>query len=285
MARRTAHERIRTVMVVTVVAACAIGAAQAQHGPTHEAAFDSISVMRASTPPRVVRRSLPSYWSVTLDAGVHDLIRRAYAPDGIHARQQIVDVPDAITRERFDIVVVPTPGVLFTRHAPLHPSAWRAVLAERFGLRAHVERRMLPVYDLVVAAEAAGQSRISPSACVGAQAGLPPLGRHCGAGRLAGGGSAEGVTMLDLANALSALPEVGHLVRDQTGLGGPFDIQLRWSGGLLIGRGTGLVRLSRPVNALELPTALHSQLGLRLERREAEVAVLVVDGITLPPGL
>jgi uncharacterized protein (TIGR03435 family) len=62
---------------------------------------------------------------------------------------------------------------------------------------------------------------------------------------------------------------VRHIVRDETGLNGGYDIDLSYGG-------------SKPVTEASLSLLLQEQLGLRLTPREELVDVLVVTGITQP---
>ena len=65
--------------------------------------------------------------------------------------------------------------------------------------------------------------------------------------------------------------ELGAPVVDDTGLTGTFDVSLHWSG-----------EPTPSDDAPVLSTAIREQLGLRLERRQVRVEVLVVDHIERP---
>jgi uncharacterized protein (TIGR03435 family) len=271
-------------MTAIAVASHAVAAVNAQDESLHAPRFDTVSITRASSPSRLDPRSLPRDWWVAPGAQIHDLIRIAHASEGIHVRQQIVGVPDSIAQERFDVVMVPTADIVLATQPELRAWILRTALAERFRFHAHVETRPVPVYDLVRTGDRRHLgSRLTPLECARHQP--PPLSRPCGAAREDSSSVSEGITMSRLALALSELPEVGGLVRDRTGLVGPFNVHLQWSGGSLLSTGSQVVRLSRPVGDFGLFAALHAQLGLHLEPGEANVRVLVVDHVALPPGL
>jgi len=77
--------------------------------------------------------------------------------------------------------------------------------------------------------------------------------------------------MHDLGQALQVLAElyVDRDVVDLTGLQGPYDFKLSWVGRQTIDQ----------VGGLTLPAALEKQLGLKLERRNLPVPVIVIDHI------
>jgi uncharacterized protein (TIGR03435 family) len=281
MARGTTNRRARYLMMAMIGGAHAVSAAGAQDATIQAPLFDTISITRASTSSQLDRRLLPRGWWVAPGADVRDLIRIAYASEGIRVRQQIVGVPDAIAEERFNVVVVPTAGVLLASRPDLHASMLRTALAERFGFEAHIETRLMQVWDLVRAGDHPG-SKTSALECARQP---PSLGGHCDASRGASSRKAEGITMSQLALTLSDLPELDGLVRDQTGLVGAFPVSLRWSGGSLVSTESRVVRFSRAGNELQLLGALRAQLGLHLEPREANVTVLVVDRVARPSGL
>jgi uncharacterized protein (TIGR03435 family) len=87
---------------------------------------------------------------------------------------------------------------------------------------------------------------------------------------------AKGITMANLAQMLSDKNETGHrVVVDQTGLMGKYDFKMDWAQD----SGSGV-----PGDATQpgLLTALREQLGVRLDKQQAEVPVVVVESAVLP---
>jgi uncharacterized protein (TIGR03435 family) len=128
----------------------------------------------------------------------------------------------------------------------------RTLMAERFGLAAHTETRMLPVYNLTVDKKGA---RLTP-----AKAG----GRN-GYGSSGGNVTASRVTMADFAYQLSR--DLKLPVFDKTGIAGAFDFTLHYETDPNSDRGPSL------------STAVQETLGLKLESAKGPVEVLVVDHI------
>ncbi len=141
----------------------------------------------------------------------------------------------------------------------------RALLAERFHLSVHFEKKELPVYALTV------------------QTGGAKMGRstELGAGGFSEGGGGPGAldgkfTMTDLATMLARYMD--RPVVDRTGLEGMFDVKLRWvpdnsraaSGGSTQDPGS-------------IFTAVKEQLGLRLSSGKAPIDLLVVDRVEKLP--
>jgi uncharacterized protein (TIGR03435 family) len=173
----------------------------------------------------------------------------------------------------------------------------RTLLAERFRLAVHHETREVPMYALVIArrglrlgpklrptaqdcaAWIAGGRRGAPP---GLRSGSPPAAAGdlpCGAQMVNGTAIRfSAMTLSRLADLLS--PRVGRPVQDQTGLAGNFDFDLQWSpepgkeGPLNAGLPESL-----PTSIF---TALHEQLGLKLESTKGPADVLVIDHVEQP---
>ena len=101
-----------------------------------------------------------------------------------------------------------------------------------------------------------------------AESGKPQCSRTVGAG-LQAEATCKSVTMHDLGQALQVLAElyVDRDIVDLTGLPGTYDLKLSWVGRQTIDQ----------VGGLTLPAALEKQLGLKLERRNLPVPVIVID--------
>ena len=184
------------------------------------------------------------------------------------------------------------------------------LLAERFKLATHFQKKEMQVYDLVVAksgpklkesvetaiaGDSSGNSR--PPAPVGEAAFdsdgfvVRPPGSPNPKGRLeiGRGGKAriraEGETMQDLAERLSSL--IGKPVRDATGLKGKYDYSLTFEAAVITG-GPGnaapVPEANTPLSAAAdndlgtpIESQIQSQLGLKLEHKKGLVDILVVD--------
>ena len=152
----------------------------------------------------------------------------------------------------------------------------RTLLAQRFRLVAHTEKRDQPVYALMTART---DGRLGPrlKASTVNCSGRSDASEHCSMGGsfTGSGGTLKGVgqPLTVLATHLSTA--VDRIVQDRTGLAGGFDFELAWSGGLK----------TAPAAPSELPsvfTALQEQLGLRLEPSRGPVDVLVIDSVERP---
>jgi uncharacterized protein (TIGR03435 family) len=136
----------------------------------------------------------------------------------------------------------------------------QALLAERFGLKAHLETRQLPEFALVIAKAGAKLANTNSN-------GLTING---GRGHL----SAAGIPAALLAEQLAQI--LGQPVIDQTALPGRYDFTLRWT-----------PDDAPPSNAAiesapSFFTAVEEQLGLKLQARKGAVQVLVIDQLTPP---
>ena len=130
----------------------------------------------------------------------------------------------------------------------------QSLLADRFKLVAHMEKRDQPVFALVLArSDRRLGSGIHPSS-VECKIGVP-----CGTQTINGVMTGVARTMTDLARSLYRFAE--RRVIDQTGLTGRFDFEMKWMEGESVF------------------TAIQEQLGLKLEAQRAPVDVVVVDSV------
>jgi uncharacterized protein (TIGR03435 family) len=149
------------------------------------------------------------------------------------------------------------------------------LLAERFGLRVHFEKKETTVYDLTVGK---GGSKLKESQ--EPEAGQPetawkppPFGPPV---RAMARVSHKGESSAELANFLAN--QLGQPVVDATGLGGRYDYELSF---LMEpgGRAAGPVASNgpEPEFGVGLIDAVRDQLGLRLEKKKGQAGILVVD--------
>jgi uncharacterized protein (TIGR03435 family) len=137
----------------------------------------------------------------------------------------------------------------------------RQVLFERFHLEAHVVKRVLPVYEMVVMREGPKFKETPPADAHGED--MDVWRRRI---------QAKDTSMRSLASALSDMAD--HYVLDKTGLTGAYDFTLRWT--------TDVEQSSDVEMPPGLFAAIEDELGLRLRRAKAPVDTLVVDYAEMP---
>jgi len=246
-------------------------------GPTFEVA--SVKPTKPGVPLQFVR----SPGRFTMRAPLRVLIQNAYQ---LLQDAQVVGGPSWWTSETFDIDAT----VAGNPPQDQIPLMLRALLADRFKLVVHTERRELPIYALVLARrDGKLGARIRPGTfgclalrrrAIGAPPPSPaPSGRvpcflRSGTGSVAG----EGISLAQLADHLA--PFVNRAVVDQTGLAGEFDFDLEWTPD----QWTPDAAQQPPniPNGPSLFTALQEQLGLKLESTRGPVEVMVIDSVERP---
>jgi uncharacterized protein (TIGR03435 family) len=169
---------------------------------------------------------------------------------------QIAGGPSWLDSDRFDIEAKTgrPEKIALSAVAPLIQS----LLAERFHLQFHRETREIPVYALVVAK---GGPKLKPTS----------EGEVAGTATRPDGKATQAVSTATSMDLLAKYVgnRLGRIVLDQTGLPGAYDFTLTWSP-------------DAATDAPSLVSAVHEQLGLRLESRKAPVDVFVIDSISRP---
>jgi len=155
--------------------------------------------------------------------------------------------------EKYEIIANMPPGV----DRGQAPAMLRNLLEARFHLQLHKEKRAIPVYALIAA-------KGGPKLAVAAG----PPNRHGGNAWTDGGvghlsaPNSPAAALADLLTRISDRPVI-----DATGLTGIYDFELTYAPGLsatLSDAGPNLV-------------AALAEIGLKLEKRDAQIEVLVVD--------
>jgi uncharacterized protein (TIGR03435 family) len=147
------------------------------------------------------------------------------------------------------------------------------LLADRFKLAFHHDKKELPVYALVVAK---GGPKLTKSE---ADANATPSLLFRGLGTL----PVRNATIADFAGVMQAAV-LDRPVVDQTGLTGRYDFVLTWTpdetqfGGL----GVKVPPPSENAAAPDLFTAIQQQVGLKFEPTKASVDVIVIDKVEKP---
>jgi uncharacterized protein (TIGR03435 family) len=146
----------------------------------------------------------------------------------------------------------------------------QSLLADRFKLKVHFERREMPVYALVVAKSGA---KLNPAKNEQSSR-ISTLGNQQVTEMTAIGVTLEQFVQSPLLTGAGG----GRPVVDQTGLKGTFDFTLKWTPESL----SASAAAKEVGDAPSLFTAIREQLGLQLVASKAPVEVIVIDHIEQP---
>ncbi len=196
--------------------------------------------------------------------------------NAFHARSdQISHEPNWAKDKRFDITAKLTDideASLKKMTPEQHRALLLALLAERFGLKYHVETKEMPIYDLVSsknglklapAATSAGKSKQTDDSCDGCWSW--------------GNNSIKGRNVDVQAFMEMLADQLGRDVHNGTGYTGKLDVNLKWAPDV------GSTALSDEDAGLPpLPKALESQMGLRLVSGRGAVKLYVIDHLNEP---
>jgi uncharacterized protein (TIGR03435 family) len=204
----------------------------------------------------------------TFNTSLSDLITFAY---GLHPRQ-ITGGPPWMESDKYDLVAKPD------GEGQPNDKQWKIMfqklLADRFKLTFHREKKDLSVYAIVVAKTGPKLTKSE-----GDPNGLPGLFFR-GLGVL----PARNATIADFAGVMQTAV-LDRPVVDQTGLTGRFDFMLTWTPDQSQFGGMG-VKVPPPTDDAAAPpdlfTAIQQQMGLKLESTKAPVDVLVIDRVEKP---
>jgi uncharacterized protein (TIGR03435 family) len=223
-------------------------------------------------------RASPHLWNPAMQGGLRpgryelrqatmmDLIQAAYNVD----LDAIFGGPAWLDWDRFDITAKAPPATSQeTARLML-----RSLLADRFQLSIHNDKRPMPAFVL---SRTRGALKLKPAedgANPRCHAEPPPKGPPDVPPLIAA--SCRGITMEAFAAQLRSLSAeyVQYPVVNTTGLEGAWDFDFKWTprGPLMGGRG-----------GVSLFDALAGQLGIRLEARTIQLPVLVVDSVNRTP--
>jgi uncharacterized protein (TIGR03435 family) len=252
--------------------------------------FEVASIKRNSGDARksfVLQRFLPGGGFEGLNVTLGSVIRLAYGLQDF----EMVGAPKWVDSDRFDIQMRGPQGAVESEA----PRRLQSLLAERFALKAHREKKDLPIYALVLARgdkslgprlrrsqfdletireQDAKLRRENPATFKPLECGLA-VGRRLGD---------CGTTMAALATRFPMY--VGRVVVDRTGLTGIYQYDLRFADAPIPGAGPGggFPFPTQPADpdAPPLFTALEEQLGLKLVPQTGPVDVLVIDRVEPP---
>jgi len=210
--------------------------------------------------------------------------------------QNIVNAPKWLDDDKFDILAKINPeaaGIPIVGDFPVDiyevELMLRALLTERFHIKAHMEERPIDSYTL-----SAANPRLIPAADPGARTschqgpgpdGKDPRIKNPILNRLL---TCQNITIPELCDQLQQQVSgyIKNPILDSTGIKGSFDLTLSFTG-------VGHLQLpadpasgsspSDPNGAISLFDALKSQLGLKLEKQKRALPVLVIEHIEEKP--
>lgn len=256
---------MRRLVAVLLLACASPGYAQSPALPRFDA--ESVKLNRSGSPDSMISTPPGGTFTAT-NVTLERLIPTAFnVPSFL-----VVGGPSWLASDRFDIVARPPADVAPDRL----PDLLQALLADRFGLRAHRETRDQPIYALVAATDGGrlgpklSRSTADCDAVERDKRVSPDCAGMIGIGSRGGTLILKGRPLARMAAVLGTV--VGRVVVDQTGLSGNFDLELRWSAG------DGSATSNDPT----IFTAVQEQLGLRLRASTGPVEMIVIDAVERP---
>ena len=208
---------------------------------------------------------------VTINTTLNDLITMAY---DLHVKQ-ITGAPAWLDSEKYDVTGKP--------EIPGQPNVTQLkvmiqkLLADRFQLKFHKEKKELNVYVITVVkgGEKITKSQSDPNSLPGLFFGRAPAGMNF---------NVRNATIAEVASVLQG-SVLDKPIVDQTGLIGKYDFTLKFTPDP--GQMTGLGGAPPPPpDNIEAPpdifAAFQQQLGLKLESTKAPADVIVIDKVEKP---
>jgi bla regulator protein blaR1 len=252
------------------LACCAIALTVAIGAHGQDAAF-AVASIKLNTSGLPYSQSTDSPNGVALvNERLRDVILFAY---GLYEFQLTGD-PAWVSRDRFDITARADGPLSFDETR----ARVRRLLADRFALKVRTETREQSVYALVKSGPDAG------AGLKGRDCAVPGIGGlACGRGIASPDGGVMrmgGIPMARLAGFLGGV--LGRVVLDETGLTGPFDVDLQWRPDIGLSPDLTEAAKQRIEARATLPVAVREQLGLELQSRRSPVTLVVVESIAPP---
>lgn len=230
--------------------------------PTAGPAFDVASIRPASERPRSEIGTSPGSLTIR-NKTLLFLLQWAYDMPPFQ-----ISGPDWLNDSHFDVLAKAESGGDDARLRLM----LRTLLADRFGVKTHLEQKEMQVYAITLAK---GGPKFQESTDEG-----PPVFDRGGPTTL----TAHRVTMKDLAEQISE--PLRRPVIDETGLTGRYEIRIDVSAYMqgVSGGGDGKGGGDGHIDVMSvLFTALQRQLGVKLESKKENVEILVVDHMEKTP--
>lgn len=256
------------LLVILLVSVCGMPVWGEQQSPAgtpaqaSDAAFQ-VATIKPSKPDTLPAIQIQGRRFATSGTTVVDIMKYAY---GVHV-SEITGGPEWLSKEKFDLLA--DPGTEVRPASDDMKKMVRALLADRFQLAFHRDKKQLAVYAIVVAKSGAKLKQSTRDANSIPVAGFIPSGKL----------TTGNATMADFATFMQRYV-MDRPVVDQTGIQGKYDLSLAWTPD--DAQVNGRPRSDDPSAPPGLFTAIQEQLGLRLEATKAPVEVMVIDRVELP---
>ncbi|WP_158822114.1 TIGR03435 family protein [Granulicella sp. S156] len=267
------HLRRSLTLVVAALVGCAAVAQQvitpAPTVTTAVPAFEVATIKPSGRTDGSLRLEPTPDGFTGMNISLLNLVGEAY---GIFDAQLITGGPPWIDRDKFDLEAkfnaaeIPDAKNLTYRQ---RGEMLQSLLADRFHLKVHWEKRTFPVYDLVIAKGGPKLRETKPEDVFQGVGGASCLFRGSRRGYI----QVQGCRPKDLEDHLRSA--TGRTVIDKTGITTRSDFELRWTPD------------NTPADAPEstgqsIFTALQEQLGLKLVPATAPLNILVIDSASRP---
>jgi len=233
--------------------------------PAANPGIEVSTIKLSSAPPGGRLYTMRGTQMMAINVTVINTLTFAY---DLHERQ-VSGGPSWMNSERFEIVIKPdTPGQPNIRQMKV---LLQKVLAERFQLKFHNEKRELSVY--AITAPAGTKHKLTPTAV---QGNLPSLA-YPRRGLL----PARNATMTDLAQSMQGAV-LDRPVVNQTTIEGRYDFTLDWMADEFQFASFGPAPPQPDTGKPNIFQAFQEQLGLKLESTKAPAEVMVIDKLEKP---
>lgn len=276
------------VALAMTAAPCAFGQATTpQSNSAQQAANPTAGISRfavATVKPNLLNdgrwrlRFTPDGYSA-LGVSVHLLLQDAY---GIYDDSRILGEENWVKSNKYDLEAKVDPGdaAAFQKlNLNQRRLLLQALLADRFKLAAHMDKKERPVYALVIAKNGPKLDETKPADDpAGATNRCHAVVTRSRPGQL----TTVCDTTTDLAQLLSQ--RLDRIVVDQTGLSGRYDFKLDWTPDKASPFTNPAKVTTTPTDSSgpSIFTAVQEQLGLKLEATKGLVDVIVIDHIEPP---
>ena len=248
-------------------------------GQTGITGYDAVSVKvnKSGTAPVSIIPGIGSFQATNVSLA--QLLTAAYG----YRESSVAGLPGWAGAARFDVNARFTdadPEALKRLTWPQQREFIAGILTGRFNLKTHVEKRMLPVYELVVTAKGPKFKENTPPSEL-------PLGdrsQHLVPGNMIlTYRSLAGIAVPVSSLAMALASAVDRDVFDKTELTGVYDFNMKWTPDQLSASPpTGTARPESPDAPPSIFQAIQDQLGLKLVASKGLVDVLIIDRVEMP---